>query len=174
MIPVNIKLGDIIVRDISYEELPEIHSLLNESDETKLLLGKKESFQFEEVRERFLESLSSVLDFFLGIYFRGEIIGIIKGRFENKSSTEIWILTFLLGESYRKKGIGSCTLDGVEKWFSEYYSIGKFCVLAYEDNNKAMKFWKKNNYRLLRKTNIKHPSEKGIVVILEKKGDSCG
>ncbi|MEF9952340.1 MAG: GNAT family N-acetyltransferase [Clostridium sp.] len=170
----NIRLGDIIVRDIIYEDLPKIHSLLNESDDTKSLLGKKESLQFDEVRERFLESLSSVSDFFLGIYKDSEIIGIIKGRFENKSSTELWILTFLLGENYREIGIGTLILKGVEKWFYNNYSIYRFCVFAYEDRIRAINFWNKNGYKLLRKTKIKHPLNAGAVVILDKRGDGYG
>ncbi|MEF9934603.1 MAG: GNAT family N-acetyltransferase [Clostridium sp.] len=170
----NIKLGDIVVKDIIYEDLPKIHSLLNESDDTKSLLGKKESLQFDEVKERFLESLSSVSDFFLGIYKENNIIGIIKGRFENKSNTELWILTYLLGESYREKGIGTDTLKEVEKWFDENYSVHRFCVFAYEDRNRAINFWNKNGYQFLRKTKIKHPINSGAVVILEKRGEGYG
>ncbi|KMT21531.1 GNAT family N-acetyltransferase [Clostridium cylindrosporum] len=174
LIPVNIIIGEITVRDIIYEELPQIHRLLNESDETKALLGKKESFQFEEIKERYLESLSSVSDFFLGVYLKEEIIGILKGRFENRSCTEVWFLTYVLSERYRKRGFGSKILSGVEEWFGEYYSIYRFCVLAYEDNSNAMEFWNKNNYKLLRRTNIKHPSKTGAVVILEKTEDKNG
>lgn len=170
LIPVNIKIGSITIRDISYKELPEIHMLLNESHETKVLLGKKEKFQFEEVKERYLESLSSISDFFLGIYLDEKIIGIIKGRFENRSCTEVWFLTYVLGEKHRGNGIGSNVLKELEKWFGEFYSIYTFCIFAYEDNARSLNFWNKNNYKILRKTKIKHEANSGSVIILEKRG----
>lgn len=170
LIPINIIIGDINVRDINYEELPQIHKLLNEKSGTKTVLGKEENFGFEEIKERYLESLSSVSDFFLGVYLEEDMIGIIKGRFENRSCTEVWFLTYILGIKHRENEVGKNILGEVESWFRENYSICRFCVLTYEDNN-IMKFWNQNGYNLLRKTKIKHEGENGLVVILEKFGE---
>lgn len=172
LIPINIKVEDITIKDIDYEELSQIQALLNESKDMKELLGKKERFQLEEIKERYLESLSSISDFFLGVYLENKMIGIIKGRFENRSYTEVWFLTYVLGEKYRDSGRGSLILKELETWFETFYSIGAFYVFAYENNKRAMNFWSKNKYILLRKTKIKHQSQLGSVVILEKRRQS--
>ena len=132
LIPINIVIGNIIIKDINYEELSQIHILLNESNETSDILGKEDNFELDEIKERFLESLSSVSDFFLGIYLNENIIGIIKGRFENRSCTEVWFLTYMLSKDYRGRGVGSKILNNLENWFKDYYCFCKFCVLSFE------------------------------------------
>lgn len=161
-------MKDITVRDIGFEELSKLQTLLNESKDMKMLLGKNEKFQFEEIKERYLESLSSISDFFLGVYLKEEIIGIIKGRFENRSYTEVWFLTYVLGEKYRNIGIGSGVLRNLEIWFKKFYSVGAFYVFAYEDNKRAMNFWSKNKYDFVRRTKISYQVHLGPVVILKK------
>ncbi len=169
LIPINIVIGNIIIKDINYEELSQIHILLNESNETSDILGKEDNFELDEIKERFLESLSSVSDFFLGIYLNENIIGIIKGRFENRSCTEVWFLTYMLSKDYRGRGVGSKILNNLENWFKDNYCICKFCVLSYEESTKSINFWNKNGYEFLRKTKIKHSVKSGAVIILEKK-----
>jgi RimJ/RimL family protein N-acetyltransferase len=105
------------------------------------------------------------LEFFCGIYREGKIIGIIKGRIETKNTSELCVLSFILMEEYRGKGLGTRLLTNFESYFSENFSIDKFCALIMEDNKGAEKFWIRNGYKIARVT-------RGIgvnaMVVLEK------
>ena len=168
LIPVKISVNDIEIRNIEKSELNEVLLCVNESEDSFSVLGRTKPFTYNDIEQRYLETLISSLEFFCGVYLNGSIIGIIKGRIESKNCNELWILSFLLSGKYRGKGMGSNVLEAFENYFLHNYSIEKFCVLTYENNKRSHEFWKKNNYKLARITKTSNEVELSMV-IFEKK-----
>jgi hypothetical protein len=169
MIPVSILIDDIIVKNIEANELEAVLVCINESEDNYMALGREDQMDFVEIQQRYLESLMNSLEFFCGVYLKNKLIGIIKGRIENKIEKELWILSYLFLKEYREKGIGKKVLLGFEEHFLFNYSINKFCILIMENNNEGQKFWTNNGYiisRITKATNLNCVSE---MVILEKK-----
>jgi GNAT superfamily N-acetyltransferase len=168
VIPVKIHIDDnIIIRNIESDELNEVLKCVNESEENFGALGRTSIFTYEDIEQRYLETLISSLEFFCGIFICDKLVGIIKGRIENKNVSEMWILSFLISNEYRSKGIGSQMLKSFENYFLQNYSTEKFCILALE-SSKSHRFWTANNYKFSRITNLTNDMDLNMM-IFEKK-----
>lgn len=170
MIPINICNNDIIIKNIEANELKQVLECVNESADNYKALGRDKPMTCDEIEQRYLESLMNSLEFFCGIYLNNKIIGIIKGRIENKNDRELWLLSYLFLEKYRKMGNGTKVLKIFEEYFLDNYSINKFCILIMENNENAQSFWAKNGYLLTRVTKLAEKNNFSEMVILEKKG----
>lgn len=169
MIPVNISIDDITIKNIEINELMNILNCINESQSNCIALGRDDLMNYHEIEERYLESLMNSLEFFCGIYLNNKLIGLIKGRIENKIEKELWILSYLFLKEYREKGNGTKVLKNFEKHFHFNYCINKFCILIMENNEQGQKFWTKNGYTVTRITKAIGIKNKSEMVILEKK-----
>lgn len=169
MIPVNITINDIVVKSIEADELKTVLILVNESEDNQLALGRENPMNYYEIEQRYLETLMNSLEFFCGIYLNNKLIGIIKGRIENKTEKELWILSYLFIKEYRNKGMGSEILKLFEEHFQFKYYINKFCILIMENNEQGQKFWERNAYSITRITKAINFNNVSEMVILEKK-----
>lgn len=168
MIPVNISFEDYEITNIKYEDLNDVLNCINQNHENIKALGRSTPLSMENIRQRYMETLINSMEFFCGIYFKKQVVGILKGRIEVKSLNELWLLSLLLTEEHRQKGLGSKILKYTEEYFESSYCVEKFCVVIMEGNNEGQRFWKRNNYMLNRITRGNNINEPGIV-IMEKK-----
>ena len=152
LIPVNIVKGKYIIRNIESTELNEVLCCINESEGNYLSLGMKKQLTIDDLRQRYLETLTNSLEYFCGIFYNDKIIGIIKGRIENKVLKELWVMSYLIIKEFRGKGIGTSIIKYFEEYFRYYYSIDKYCALVIENDKKGHNFWAKNQYQLTRIT----------------------
>jgi hypothetical protein len=169
VIPVYISMGDIIVKNIEANELEAVLTCVNESEDNYMALGRDIQMDYTEIEERYLESLMNSLEIFCGVYLNNKQIGIIKGRIENKSEKELWILSYLFLKEHREKGIGKKVLHAFEEHFLFNYSINKFCILIMENNSEGQKFWANSGYQISRITKAIGFNSLSEMVILEKR-----
>lgn len=152
LIPVNIVKDKYIIRNIESSELDKVLNCINENEENYLSLGMKKQLTIDDLRQRYLETLTNSLEYFCGIFYEDKIIGIIKGRIENKDLKELWIMSYLIIRKFRGRGIGADIIKYFEDYFSYYYSVDKCCVLVIEDDINDHNFWTNNQYKLTRIT----------------------
>lgn len=150
MIPVHIEDNNIIIRNIESNELSQVINCINETKSNFIKLGMISQINYEEITQRYLESLMNSLEYFCGIFMNEALIGIIKGRIENKFDKELYILSFLLLQKYRGNGFGSNLLKVFEKYFAINFSIYKFNILVNINNKAGENFWLKNGYSFSR------------------------
>jgi ribosomal protein S18 acetylase RimI-like enzyme len=146
LLPVNIEIEDYMIKNIDIKDLPKVLVCVNQDEESIKSLGRGNEFTIEDIKQRYMETLVSTLDFFCGIYYKKDLIGILKGRIENKNIRELWILSYILLKEYRNNEIGSSILSEFEKYFFYSFSIDSIFVLTTENNLRGQKFWIKNQY----------------------------
>jgi ribosomal protein S18 acetylase RimI-like enzyme len=169
MIPINIMRNNIRIKNIEADELGLVLLCINETPDNYMALGRDVMMSIDEIEQRYLESLINSLEFFCGIYKDSGLIGIIKGRIENRNEKELWILSYIFLKEYRTKGYGTKVLGFVEEYFKQDYSMNKFCVLIMENNETGLKFWSKNRYYITRITKANNIKNNSDMVILQKK-----
>lgn len=166
--PIEITRDDISIRNIENNELKDVFYLINKSEDNLKALGRECGLSYEDIKQRYLETLISSLDFFCGIFYKDKIIGFIKGRMENKNQYELYILSFLIIEEYRGIGLGSKVLSLFEEYFYLNFSVKVFYVMIIENNKSAYKFWAKNEYSIKRVIKGSEENDLMSIIILEK------
>jgi ribosomal protein S18 acetylase RimI-like enzyme len=169
MIPVKIMNGSIAIINIEHSGLDSVLKCVNESAESCLAMGRNSRFTYKDVEERYMETLLSSLEFFCGIYIDGEFAGIIKGRLENKNRVELWILSFILMEKYRNKGIGTKVVESLENYFSTGCNTSDYYVIATQANRRGRDFWVSRGYNIARIAKNIYENQRGTI-IYEKGG----
>lgn len=144
MIPVNLNYDNLLIKNIDTEEVADVFNCINESLENCRALGKESLFTFEEIFQRYLETLTNSMEFFCSINMEGKIIGILKGRIENKTSKCLWILSLLIREEYRDRGIGRKVINSITEYFTENMGVEYVYVLVLGENKRSIEFWKGN------------------------------
>lgn len=164
--PVNIIHGDINIRNIDKEDISEVLKCVNQSNESFTSMGRNSSFTREEIHQRYLETLINSMEFFCCIEYKGNTIGILKGRLESKNPNELCIMSLILLEEYRGFGLGSKILKCVEEYFSINFSVNKFYSLIIENNIRAIQFWINNNYKIARVTmGLEEIGSPGMIIL---------
>ena len=169
MIPVKIEHGNIDIKNIEHGNLYSIIQCVNESMESCLAMGRDSEFTYEDVEERYMETLLSSLEFFCGVYVDGEFAGIIKGRLENKNRVELWILSIILMEKYRGIGVGTSVVECLEKYFLSNFNARDFYVIVMQANKRGRDFWSSRGYGIARIAKNIYENEWGTI-IYEKRG----
>ncbi|SKA94453.1 Acetyltransferase (GNAT) domain-containing protein [Caloramator quimbayensis] len=150
MIPIKIIKNDYVIRNIKLEELNEALNCINRSEESYKTLGRDNYLTFDDIMQRYLETLTNSLEFFCGVYIEEKLIGIIKGRIENNIQKELWLMSIIVLEKYRMKGFGTSIIKDIEEFFIKNYSVKVFCALVVDDNISGKYFWNKNDYKMVR------------------------
>lgn len=171
MMPINISMDDLIIRNLENNELLEAYKCINQKKENFRTLGRTSEFSFDDIKQRYLETLLSSLEFFCGIFYKENIIGIIKGRMEVSNHRELCLLSFILLEEYRGSGMGSKILVAFEDYFYYNFSVDKFCAMIMYNNKKINSFWIKNGYEIKRVTKGTSDDNSMGMMILEKGRD---
>lgn len=171
MIPVKIADGEITITNIDHGSLHSVMECVNESFESRLAMGRESEFSYSDVEERYMETLLSPLEFFYGIYIEEKFAGIIKGRLENKNRVELWILSFILMEKYRNKGIGTRVIECLEHYFSKSFNVGDYYVIVTQANKPGRDFWVSRGYSVARIAKDIYENQQGTI-IYEKRRQS--
>lgn len=174
MMPINILVDDIVIRNLENNELFDAYKCIDQNEENFRILGRTSKFSFDDIKQRYLETLINSLEFFCGVFYKDNIIGIIKGRMEVESQKELCLLSFILLEEFRGNGIGSKILLTFEDYFYINFSVNKFCAMIMYNNNKINKFWIKNGYEIKRVTKSTGSDFSIGMMILEKGRKSNG
>lgn len=168
MIPIKIVEDRFVIKSIEAEDLTEIVKCINQSEDNLRTLAIDGVLTYKDMRQRYIETLMNSLEYFCGIYINNKLVGIIKGRIENKVLAELWILSIIFLEEYRNKGIGTEVLVAIEKNFYNNYRIKHFCTLVINNNTRAKSFWEKNGYNLVRAAKVESDENSMNAMIFEK------
>jgi RimJ/RimL family protein N-acetyltransferase len=149
MFDINIHFEDITISSIEQENVIEIQKWINTQDnyDGKALV---KPLDFDEFVERFIEYYMSESEFFLKIKKSDKLIGIFKGRVEFKNPNEVLIWCYIIDGSLREKGYGTKILNNILSYFKNNLGIVNFSTGIVEGNMKAIRFWNKNRFSLLR------------------------
>lgn len=164
MIPVKIVNEGIVITNIEHGSLHSVLKCVNESAESRLAMGRESELSYRDVEERYMETLLSSLEFFCGIYVEEEFAGIIKGRLENKNRVELWILSFILMEKYRNKGIGTKVVEYLEDYFSTGCNVSDYYVIVTQANKQGRDFWASRGYNVARIAKDIYENQRGTII----------
>ncbi|KRQ88129.1 hypothetical protein ABG79_00299 [Caloramator mitchellensis] len=154
MLPIEILIEDYNIQNLNSDNLKDVYQLIV-SDKTNLnVIGHENNydFDFEKLHERYVETLINTFEYFCGIFYSKELIGIIKGRLENKNNLENWFLTYILKDTFRNKGIGSILLNSFEEHISINFGVERFFAVISSENKQSKNFWIKNGYKFERES----------------------
>lgn len=116
---------------------------------TQWFIKEYEPFDFEELKQRFIEYYSSNGEVFIEIIREETLRAILKGRVENQYSKEFFIGFYIVQEEYRHKGIGTEILKCILKYMKSL-GIEKVTVMVEGDNEKSLRFWEKQGFTIVR------------------------
>jgi RimJ/RimL family protein N-acetyltransferase len=148
MFDIDIQFEDISITSIKSGDIMSVQKWLNLQQ--FYCNRSEEPVGFEEFYERFLEYYISEGEFFLKINKSDELIGLLKGRLEFKNPNEVWLGFFIVGHDHRGKGLGSEIIRKVSDYFFSSFGIDIFYTGVADNDVRLAKFWKKNNFELLR------------------------
>lgn len=148
MFDINIQFDEVDISSVENEDLIYIQNWFN--SERLGCIETKNPLKFDDFYKRFIEYYASECEFFLKIYFKKELIGIIKGRVEFKSTNEVWITDFLLDSEMLNEKVSKNILSKVMFYFRNGYGINNFFTGVMEEDTMAMEFWKCNSFEVIR------------------------
>ncbi|HEX9897232.1 MAG TPA: GNAT family N-acetyltransferase [Dehalococcoidales bacterium] len=95
---------------------------------------------------------------FCGIYHTdGHLLGVVDFiplGFEGKPDIAFLSL-IMIATPFRKQGIGTETIQFIEREIKNDARVTKICSAVQENNPKAIKFWQKNGYRIVGKPELR-------------------
>lgn len=148
MFDINLSFEDIKITSVEKEDLVLIQKWINIQDIDESF--NKKPLPFKDFFERFLEYYVSENEMFLKIEKQHNIIGIFKGRMEFKKTNEMIIWYFLMDNRYRNIGIGSKIVKHIVDYAHINMNIDDFSVMVMDGNHKALSFWHKQGFELIR------------------------
>jgi ribosomal protein S18 acetylase RimI-like enzyme len=149
MFDVKIDFDDISITSVEKEDIKFIDEWLN-SQKNYIEKPALYSIGYDELYERFIEYYVNECEIFLIININGKLSGILKGRIEFKTPSEVMFWCFFIDNSLRNKGIGSRVINEVISYFNKMYGIQHFFTSAMEEEKRNIKFWKDNGFKVLR------------------------
>lgn len=144
MLSLSVTDKELLIKDISKDQLREINEWLKDTECYKYAMGTDQPITIDDLYEKYLEVLVNAHEFFLGISTFENFIGFIRGRVDYHGEGEIWIMSMLIDVSYQNKGIGTRVLDLVMNEFKEKLGITKFYTCLVDDNITGRSFWESN------------------------------
>lgn len=170
MFDIHININDINISSIEKEDVIAIQQWIN--NQNCNFKDNANPLGFKEIYERFLEYYVGEGEFFLKINKDNILIGILKGRIEFKNPNEVWFWYFILDDIYRGKGIGSEVIRGVKDYFSNKLGIYDFYTGVSQKDRGVLKFWSKNDFKLIRisKNFFNVNGEEMDMLVLKKEG----
>lgn len=148
MFDINVNVEDIRISSIERQDIVKIQKWINYQNHT--YEHEREPLGLKEFYERFLEYYVSENEFFLKITKEDNLIGILKGRIEFKNLNEVWIWYFIIDNKYRRAGYGSRIIKAVESYFWSSFGINNFYTGVCEKDSEALRFWNRNQFKLVR------------------------
>lgn len=149
MFDVKINFDDIAITSVEKEDIKFIDEWIN-SQKNYIEKPGQYSFGYDELYERFIEYYVNECEMFLKIDIDGKLSGILKGRIEFKTPSEVMIWCFLIDNSLRNRGTGSRIINEVISYINKMYGIQYFFTGVMEEEKRNMKFWKDNGFKVIR------------------------
>lgn len=145
MLDVEIKFKDIRISNVKGKDLIEIQSWMETNNDFL-----KEESNFEDLRNRFLESYISQCEFFFKIEKDKKLLGILKGRIEFKIQNELWIWFFYVDNKYRYEDLRSTIINSVINYFFKKYGVNIFFARVIRNEPDNINFWKNIGFNVTR------------------------
>ncbi|KHD35111.1 hypothetical protein NL50_14530 [Clostridium acetobutylicum] len=161
MFDVDIKFGDVYVRNIEEKDIGELKEILKD---------KKFYLNDEELKEIFLEYYMSECEFFTKILKKGKFVGVFRGRIEFKSSNMVWISYFYVDERYSSYKDSQDILMNILEYFSESFGVTDFITGVTNSEKDMIELWENNDFKTVR-INKEFYSDRGYkedLVIMKK------
>jgi RimJ/RimL family protein N-acetyltransferase len=156
MLTINLSVDDLIIRDITKNNLPEVLRLFNQNEINIYATGIDRPMSYEDISQKYLEVLVNSHEFFAGIFIcsqncvKEQMVGVIKGRIDYDNNEEAWISSILIDNSYQKRGIGTKSVSSIISMFKDTYDIKTVMIGILSSNIIAKKFWRKIGFSYIR------------------------
>lgn len=152
MLSLNIHSSIVSLRDIKYENLPQILNWYNNTDDFSYATGIDHTMTLDELKRKYAEVAISSNEFFNGIYKRdnGLMIGILKGRLNHETTCNLWINSIAIDPAFQSMGYGSGALDLILDHMKLNHEVKKAYITVIDGNLKGKCFWEKNGFFVLR------------------------
>lgn len=146
MVEVYFGFENIHVSNVNEIDLREIMNWLDQRRFSMVMRGFCTSY--EELYDRYLESLLSECEFFLKVKIDRKLCGIIKGttEFKNPNKTKFYLMSFddsLISEEKKK-----ILLERLMHYFYDEYGISSYYSYVLQDDSNTLKFWKNNDFQV--------------------------
>lgn len=166
MLSLMIKDLGLTIKDVEKSQLEKIVNWFACSDInlSRFSMGIDKPVTYNELYEKYLESLINAHEFFLGINIDANLIGFFKGRVDYKDEGEVWIMAMLIDAPYQNNGIGKRVLNLIMKEFKEKFGFNNFYVCVVKENVEGRAFWERNGFS-------EHRLSKGYFTINNKSYD---
>lgn len=154
MLTINKQVDNLIMKDITKEDLRKVMDLYNQNELNIYATGIGRRMSLKDVREKYLEVLVNSHEFFTGIFLDQEsslqLIGVIKGRIDYENSEEAWISSMLIDNRYQRQGIGTKTARALIDMLNRSYDVKRFYIGIIAGNEIGMSFWQKLDFNYYR------------------------
>ncbi len=154
MLTLNIQMDNLILKDITNEDLRNVMDLYNQNDLNIYATGIDRRMSLKDIKEKYLEVLVNSHEFFTGIFreMNGsvKIVGVIKGRIDYENSEEAWISSILIDNRYQRLGIGTKAVTAIIDALNRSYDVKRFYIGMIDGNDIGRCFWQKLEFSYFR------------------------
>lgn len=154
MLTLNNKSDDLILKDITKEDLKDVLNLYNQNDQNIYATGIDRRMSLRDIKEKYLEVLVNSHEFFIGIFLdKGnglKLVGVIKGRIDYENSEEAWISSILVDTKYQRQGIGTKAVEVLIDMLNKSYDVKRFYIGIIAGNYIGRCFWQKLEFSYFR------------------------
>lgn len=172
MLALNIQNSIVCFRNIVLHDLPKILEWYNKVDDFKFATGIDKPISLSVLRQKYAEVVISSREFFVGIYElrEGKLIGLLKGRLQNRNDSTVWISSIVIDPLYQHCGYGSSSIELLLGHFKSNNNVKKAYLAVIEDNFQGRAFWFKHKFCELRKieNHLKLNDKQQNVIIMQK------
>ena len=152
MLSINTHNNTVFFRDIKTEHLPRILDWYNKIDDFKFATGIDAPISMGILMGKLAEVRISSEEFFVGIHLRqSEMIGVLKGRVQNRIRSTAWINSIVIDPLYQKKGYGSSAIELLLWYLSTQKGTQTVLLSVIEENTAGVEFWSKNGFQKIRR-----------------------
>ncbi|HHW49575.1 MAG TPA: GNAT family N-acetyltransferase [Clostridiaceae bacterium] len=143
----------IYLKNITDSDFADVLKWYNMTDKFKFATGVDKPITMDTLVKRYIETIACGNEFFLGIYLRNEgiIIGILKGMLENEKGGIAWIKSLVIDPSYQRMGYGSSAVGLFLDFLEKNTKIRDVYLTVVEENTSGINFWRKQQFRELRR-----------------------
>jgi ribosomal protein S18 acetylase RimI-like enzyme len=154
MLTLNIQLHNLIIKDITKEDLGDVLALYNQNEQNIYATGIDRRMSLKDINEKYLEVLVNSHEFFTGIFYKENaglrMVGVVKGRIDYENSDEAWISSILIDNSYQRLGIGTKVVDALIEMLNKHYDVKRFFIGIIAGNDIGKHFWQKFGFSYFR------------------------
>jgi RimJ/RimL family protein N-acetyltransferase len=167
MINAKTRTGSWEVRPVSADDADSILAVYTQCEDF-LALGPNPAATMEMVRKDIAQSKDGG-GTYCGIYAdNGSMVGIVDyvpNHYQGEASAA-YLSLLMIASPFRKRGIGKAVVDAVEKYLGSDFQVAVIYSAVQVNNPEAMRFWRKNGYRIIGKP--KEQPDQTITVELKK------